>query len=133
MDILRVDDLVKTFQIEKKDQKIMDSKENKKIAVNHVGFTARSGEIFGLLGPNGAGKTTTMRIISSLIKPDSGNVYFNDIDVVSNPELVRSKLAFLTTDLKLDMRTTANEMFDFFCCTLSYPSNKPNCTKGRIV
>lgn len=132
MDILRVDDLVKTFQIEKKNQKIMDSKENKKIAVNHVGFTARSGEIFGLLGPNGAGKTTTMRIISSLIKPDSGNVYFNDIDVVSNPELVRSKLAFLTTDLKLDMRTTANEMFDFFAALYHIPAINRTARKAEL-
>ena len=82
--------------------------------MSNVSFKAQSGEIFGLLGPNGAGKTTTMRIIVSLLKPDSGNVFFNDIDVINHPDIVRSKIAFLTTDLKLDMRSDANTLFDFF-------------------
>ena len=46
-------------------------------AVDHLSLSIEKGEIFGLLGPNGAGKTTTIRMISGLIRPDSGFIRFN--------------------------------------------------------
>ena len=48
-------------------------------AVDGVSFTARDGEITGLLGPNGAGKTTTLRMLYTLMKPDSGQVLVDGI------------------------------------------------------
>lgn len=53
----------------------------KKVAVNHLSFSLYKGEIFGLLGPNGAGKTTTLRIISTLIKSDEGDVLVEGFSV----------------------------------------------------
>ncbi len=50
-------------------------------AAKHVGFGIRPGEIFGLLGPNGAGKTTTVKMISGLVRPDSGAVYVDGLHV----------------------------------------------------
>ena len=44
------------------------------VAVDHVGFSARKGEVLGFLGPNGAGKTTTMRMVCGLTAPDAGKV-----------------------------------------------------------
>ncbi len=114
MESLRVENVIKTFQISKTQQKKLDLPSNKKIAVNGISFEAHSGEIFGILGPNGAGKTTTMRILATLIKPDQGDVFYNGINAIKSPEIVRSKFAFLTSDLKLDMKSTANLMFDFF-------------------
>ena len=114
MDTLRVDNIVKTFALSTAQQKSLGTGEKKKTAVGGISFTAKSGEVFGLLGPNGAGKTTTMRILATLIKPDSGDAFFNDISAVKQPEKVKSSLAFLTGDLKLDMKSTANQMFDFF-------------------
>lgn len=114
MEVLRVENLVKSFRISKAQQKKQDLPNDKKVAVNNICFETRSGEIFGILGPNGAGKTTTMRMLATLLKPDTGDVFYNDISVVKSPELVRSKFAFLTTDLKLDMKSTASLMFDFF-------------------
>ena len=121
MEVLKVNNLVKTFVISEKQRKSLGIDERKKIAVNGISFTARSGEVFGLIGPNGAGKTTTMRMLATLIKPDSGDAMFNDISAVKTPEKIRSELAFLTTDLKPDMKSTPNIMFDFFAELLPYP------------
>ena len=114
MHTLRAENLVKTFKISEQQRRKLELDSRTKIAVDGVSFTAHSGEVFGLLGPNGAGKTTTMRMLTTLINPDSGNVYYDDMSILSNKISVRSQFAFLTTDLKLDMKSTANEMFDFF-------------------
>lgn len=114
MEVLTVKDVVKTFAISEKQRKALGISERRKRAVDGVSFTARSGEVFGLIGPNGAGKTTTMRVLATMIKPDSGDALYNDVSCVKNPEKVRSELAFLTTDLRLDMKATPRQMFDFF-------------------
>ncbi len=124
MSVLKAENLVKTFQISEKQRKALEISEKKKIAVNGISFTSNSGEVFGLLGPNGAGKTTTMRILATLLKPDSGDVMFNDISVIRQPEKVRSMIAFLTTDLKLDFKSTANSMFDFFAQLYHVPKDQ---------
>ena len=114
MQTLEVKNLVKTFTISEAQRKALELDERKKTAVAGISFTAHSGEIFGLLGPNGAGKTTTMRMLATLIKPDSGDALYNNISAVSSPEKVRASLAFLTAELKLDIKSTASDMYDFF-------------------
>ncbi|MBR6879627.1 MAG: ABC transporter ATP-binding protein [Clostridiales bacterium] len=114
MHILRAENLVKSFPLSEKQRKALDTKDKRKVAVGGISFEAKSGEVFGILGPNGAGKTTTMRMLSTLIKPDSGDVFYDDRSIKDHPESIRSEFAFLTTDLKLDEKSTANEMFDFF-------------------
>ena len=47
-------------------------------AVDHINLTVHKGEIFGILGPNGAGKSTTLRTIAGLVKPASGEIYFQE-------------------------------------------------------
>jgi ABC-2 type transport system ATP-binding protein len=54
-------------------------------AVNHINFEVRKGEIFGFLGPNGAGKTTTIRILTGVIKPDSGTATIMDYSILKEP------------------------------------------------
>ncbi len=109
-----VDNISKTFLLSKKQQKIERTESNKKIAVNELSFTALKGEIYGLLGPNGAGKTTTLRCISTLIKPDSGDILINNYSVMNEEEKVRSTIGFLTSDLKLEDFFTPNYLYDFF-------------------
>lgn len=113
-DVLIVKDLVKTFKLNKKQQKIDKTNLKIKVAVNGLSFTAKRGEIYGLLGPNGAGKTTTLRIISSLIKADSGDVLVDGASVRENPEKVRERIGFLTSELKLEDFFTPNYLFDYF-------------------
>ncbi len=112
-EILKVESLGKTFTLSKKQQKLEKTNEKKRIAVNHLSFTAYRGEVFGLLGPNGAGKTTTLRMLATLIKPDQGDAVI-DGSSMKNPEEVRSKIGFLTSELKLEQFFTPNYLYDFF-------------------
>ena len=132
MEILKAENLVKTFALSDKQRKTLGTNEKKKIAVNGISFTARSGEVFGLIGPNGAGKTTTMRMLATLIKPDSGDALYNDVSAVKTPEKIRSELAFLTTDLKPDMKSTPNIMFDFFAELYHIPKDKAAKRKKEL-
>ena len=113
-EILVVQNLHKTFTLSKKQQRLEGGNVRKKVAVNDLSFTARRGEIFGLLGPNGAGKTTTLRMISTLIHPDRGDIFVDGVSAVKDPAAVRAKVGFLTSELKLEDFFTPNYLFDFF-------------------
>jgi len=113
-ELLQVQDLTKTFQLSAKQQKLEKTKEKVRVAVNHLSFTAYEGEIFGLLGPNGAGKTTTLRLLATLIRPDSGDALVDGASVVREPGKVRGRIGFLTSELKLEDCFTPNYLFDFF-------------------
>lgn len=113
-ELLNVQNLRKTFKISAKQQKIQNTKQRIKVAVDGLSFTAYEGEVFGLLGPNGAGKTTTLRMMSALVKPDEGDVLVDGSSVVKEPDEVRSKIGFLTSELKLEEFFTPNYLFDFF-------------------
>ena len=113
-ELIQVNGLSKTFQLSAKQQKIERTKEKKKTAVDNLSLTAYEGEIFGLLGPNGAGKTTTLRMLATLIKPDSGDATIDGSSIMTDSEDVRRKIAFLTTELKLEDFFTPNYLFDFF-------------------
>ena len=111
---LVIKNLTKTFKLSPKQQKIQKTNEKVKVAVNDLSFTAYDGEIYGLLGPNGAGKTTTLRIISTLIKADSGDCFVDGASVHNEPDKVRGKIGFLTGELKLEDFFTPNYLFDYF-------------------
>jgi len=112
--ILEVKNLKKTFKLSAKQQKIEKTNEKVKVAVDDLSFTAYKGEVFGLLGPNGAGKTTTLRMLATLIRPDSGDALVDGASVVNEPEQVRGKIGFLTSELKLEEFFTPNYLYDFF-------------------
>lgn len=112
--ILEVNNISKTFNLSKKQQKLEKTNIKKRVAVDNLSFNAYQGEIYGLLGPNGAGKTTALRIISTLIKCDSGDVLVSGFSVKTNPSDVRRQIGFLTSDLKLDEFFTPNYLFTYF-------------------
>ena len=79
-----------------------------------VSLEARAGEIFGLLGPNGAGKTTTLRVICTLLAPDSGSVTVHGFDTCISPEEVRRRVGVVTADIGVYPRLTARENIAYF-------------------
>ena len=113
-EILRAEGLRKTFQLSAKQQKLEKTKQKTKVAVDNLSFSVNRGEIFGILGPNGAGKTTTLRMLSTLIKPDSGDATVCGHSIVREPETVRGSIGFLTSELKLEDFFTPDYLFDFF-------------------
>ena len=86
----------------------------KTVAVKDLSFHSMPGEIYGLLGPNGAGKTTTLRCLSTLLKPTAGNAWIDDISVLEHGESFRSRIGFLTSDMKLDGYFTPEYLTDWF-------------------
>lgn len=111
---IRVENLVKTFRLGRKQRKTERTALRVKRAVDGLSFSAYAGEIYGLLGPNGAGKTTTLRILSTLIKPDSGDAFICGESVVKNPAEARKTIGFLTSELKLEDFFTPDYLFDYF-------------------
>ena len=112
--ILSAKGLKKTFRLSAKQQKLQNTKAKVITAVDNLSFEAYKGEIFGLLGPNGAGKTTTLRILATLIKADEGEAVIDGSSIRTEPEKVRAKIGFLTSELKLEDFFTPNYLFDFF-------------------
>ena len=74
-----------------------------------VNFVVKKGTVLALLGPNGAGKTTTIRILSTLLLPDSGQALINGIDVVKNSNKVRSLIGLTGQYAALDEYLTGRE------------------------
>lgn len=83
-------------------------------AVSNVSFKAEDGQITGLLGPNGAGKSTTIRMLSTLIKPDSGSALIDGFDSAQQGLAVRSRLGILSHNAGIYPRLTAKENVEFF-------------------
>ncbi|NLI94296.1 MAG: ABC transporter ATP-binding protein [Erysipelotrichaceae bacterium] len=112
--ILQVRNIRKTFKLSRKQQKIEKDNAKVRVAVDNLSFDVYKGEIYGLLGPNGAGKTTTLRILSTLIQKDAGEVLVNGYSLTNQKDNVRSQLGFLTSEMKLDEFFTPNYLFDYF-------------------
>jgi len=84
-------------------------------ALKNVSLSISSGEIFGLLGPNGAGKTTLIKILATLILPDSGAASVGDYDLVGQPEKVRHLIGFVNSNERsFYWRLTGRQNMHFF-------------------
>jgi sodium transport system ATP-binding protein len=103
--MIHVDDLTKSFR---------DLRRGQVLAVDHVSFDTRPGEIFGLLGPNGAGKTTIMRILCTVLRPTGGSASVAGFDVATEPAQVRQHIGFLSANTAIYDRMTAWELVEYF-------------------
>lgn len=91
MDIINVKDLCKTYKVVKRDSgfgnaiKSFFKRDYRYVkAVQNVSFSIKKGEIVGYIGPNGAGKSTTIKMLSGILKPDSGEMIINGMDPVKD-------------------------------------------------
>jgi ABC-2 type transport system ATP-binding protein len=105
MSILAVENLVKTYPGGRKSPPVE--------AVKGVSFTVEPGEFFGLLGPNGAGKSTTLGCICTLVKPTSGRVLVDGIDVARRPGAAKRRIAVVPQTRNLDRDLTVREVLTY--------------------
>ena len=84
------------------------------VAVDHVSFDVRKGEVFGFLGSNGAGKSTTIRMLCGLLKPTSGTALVDGIDVSRDPEGVKRRIGYMSQRFSLYEQLTVDQNIRFF-------------------
>lgn len=82
-------------------------------AVDDVSLDIRPGEIFGFLGPNGAGKTTTIKMVVGLLKPDTGTISVNNIDVWEEPLKAKSIISYVPDNPEVYDRLKGIEYLNF--------------------
>ena len=105
-------------------------KDKQMTALDKVNFTIKPGEVFGLLGPNGAGKTTLIKILSTLVLPDSGQALIFGTDVVKQPRVVLKKLqAVLSEGWGFERRLSGRQNLQFYATLYGIP---PELAKKRI-
>ncbi|MDD2795845.1 ABC transporter ATP-binding protein, partial [Acidocella sp.] len=90
-------------------------------AVRDISFSIQRGEIFGFAGPDGAGKTTVMRMLAGVLRPDSGGIAVEGIDVIANPEAAKSKLSYMPQRFGLYEDLTVAENIFFYAELFSVP------------
>ena len=122
--MINLQKVTKQFVLNKKQQKELRTNDASILAVNGVSFSCTPGRVFSLLGPNGAGKTTLLRMISTILKPTSGDIFVNDFNVIDNPQLVRRSIGFLTGTTNLYDRLTPGEIVKYFADLHGMDENK---------
>jgi ABC-2 type transport system ATP-binding protein len=100
MPVIEVRDLSKNFK--------------KTPALRDLTLTVEPGEVFGLIGPDGAGKTTLLRVLAGVMKPDRGRVQVCGVDVVRDPDNVKSKIGVVPQNFSLYTDLTVEENLNFF-------------------
>ena len=93
-------------------------------ALDNISFQIEEGEIFGFLGPNGAGKSTTMMILTTLLKPTSGNASVHGFDVVTQAKKVRENIGFVQQEIGVDEYLTGRENLIFQSRISQMPKEK---------
>ena len=102
---------------------------DKTLAVGGLDLDVAEGEIFGLVGPNGAGKTTTLRILATLLVPDSGDAEIAGASVRRNPNDVRRVLGFMPDVFGVYDDMKVWEYLDFFARCYGIPA----ATRRRMI
>jgi ABC-type multidrug transport system ATPase subunit len=86
----------------------------KTVAVDHVSFSVKEGELFGLIGPDGAGKTSIFRMLTTLLLPDGGSATVNGFDVVKDFRKIRNSVGYMPGKFSLYQDLTIEENINFF-------------------
>ena len=121
--VISVRNIHKEFKLTRQQKKKMDLDNDKVIAVDNISFDIYKGEILCILGTIGAGKTTTLQMLATLLKPNSGEIYYGDKNLSVNIVEIRKRIAFLTTELRLDDAFSANYHYDFFSSLYEVPKD----------
>ena len=103
------------------------------IAVDGISLAVSKGEVFGFLGPNGAGKSTAVRMLTTLLKPTSGEAWVAGHNVVSNAGDVRKKIGVALQDAAIDPLMTGNELLRLQSVLHGIPKRKARIRCGELL
>jgi len=92
-------------------------------AVNDISFSIGRGDIFAFLGPNGAGKTTTIKMLTTLLKPTSGEILIDGNNPATQQDKIRRSFGIVFQDPSLDEELTAYENMEFHGCLYRVPKD----------
>lgn len=92
------------------------------VALNNLNLSIEEGAVFGFIGPNGAGKTTTMRILTTLLKPTSGQAWVAGHSVATNPQAVRRAIGYMPDFFGVYEDMKVWEYLDFFAACYDIPA-----------
>jgi ABC-2 type transport system ATP-binding protein len=102
-------------------------------AVRGISFEVESGEFFGLLGPNGAGKSTTLGCITTLVRPTSGRIEVDGIDVTRNPAEAKRRIAVVPQTRNLDRDLTVREILTYHGRYFGLPAGERESRASRLL
>ena len=92
----------------------LTKKFGKFVAVDHVSFRVKRGEVFGFLGPNGAGKSTTIRMLCGLLSPSKGTANVGGYDIATQPDEVKSRIGYMSQRFSLYEDLTVEQNINFY-------------------
>jgi len=81
-------------------------------ALDDVSFNVKGGEIVGFIGPNGSGKTTTMKLLTGIIRPDSGKIIVNKYNIREDPIKVKQSIGYIADNPDMFLRLKGNEFLE---------------------
>ena len=93
----------------------------KRVAVDHLDLRVRAGELYGFLGPNGAGKSTTLRMLCGLLEPSEGGGTVLGIDLVAEPERIKSVIGYMSQKFSLYDDLSVDENLSFYARVYEVP------------
>ncbi len=102
-------------------------------AVKGISFEVETGEFFGLLGPNGAGKSTTLGCITTLVRPTSGRVLVDGIDVSQSPAEAKRRIAVVPQNRNLDRDLTVREILTYHGRYFGLPAAERESRASRLL
>lgn len=111
----------------------LTKKYGKLTAVDSLSLTIEKGSIFGFIGPNGAGKTTTMKIIATLLRPTSGNVWIAGEEINRNPGKIRKLIGYMPDFFGVYDDLKVSEYLDFYAASYGIPPSKRKDIIGDLL
>jgi ABC-2 type transport system ATP-binding protein len=116
------------IKIEKLAKKFNDA-----VAVDNLHFDVKKGELFGLVGPDGAGKTTTMRMLTGILTPTSGNAWVAGHTVLTEAELIKEKIGYMSQRFGLYEDLTVMENILFYADLYEVPRRERPARIERLL
>ncbi|MCO5381600.1 MAG: ATP-binding cassette domain-containing protein [Methanosarcina barkeri] len=101
-------------------------------AVKDISFNVETGSIFAFLGPNGAGKSTTIKMLTTVLKPTSGEISINGFNVLKEQDRARASFGIVFQDHSLDDELTAYENVVYHAVIYKVPKKKGQKESGKL-